>query len=322
MPMRCSAGPHPVAENGDVLGAELEQCPQRRPGVALGAGLEVAPGEDERRHPCGDLEEDLARRHVAVGDQAEPVAQAGLAGVTEEQGVQRPPEGGEHADRHQRVHRRRGVAQVHPRRPVEWPRAPRHHWSSERERQPLPVVELEDREHPEDDHRQRQDRRHDEALPSVVHAVVVAFVRWFGGDRAGDVGPIAGGLDGGDEIVDIYRRQRPYLGLFGGEVDGRLDPIQPIQALLDPRRAGRARHSVDLEIDLEAGVLSSRLRHRAVSPCERRGRRRVRSPPEPARRRVLARSPRRRLPQCRRRRRAPIRRQRAWFRRPYVHYTH
>ena len=106
-----------VAEDGDVLGAELEQGAQRRPGVALGAGLEVAAGEDERRHPGGDLEEDLARRHVAVGDQAEAVAQAGFAGVAEEQGVQRPAEGGEHADGDQRVHRRRGVAQVRSRPP-------------------------------------------------------------------------------------------------------------------------------------------------------------------------------------------------------------
>ena len=33
----------------DVLGAELEQRPQRGAGAALGARLEVAPGEDERR---------------------------------------------------------------------------------------------------------------------------------------------------------------------------------------------------------------------------------------------------------------------------------
>ncbi len=278
MAMRCSTDRRPVAQHGDVLGAELEQRPQRRPGVALGASLEVAAGENERRHPGGDLEEDLARRHVAVGDQAESVAQAWLAGVAEEQGVQRPAESGEHADGHQRVHRRGGVAQIHPRRPVERPGAPRHHGSGEGERQPLPVVELERRQHSEGDHRHRQQRRDDEAPASVVHGVVVAVdVRRLGGNRAGDVGSVAGRLDGGDEIVDVDRCRGAHLGLFGGEVDGRLDAVESVQPLLDACRAGRARHPVDLEIDLEpSGAVSGRLRHRDVSPCERRGRRRAR----------------------------------------------
>ena len=43
----------------DVLGAELEQRRQRGAGAALGAGLEVAAGEDERRHDRGGLEVDL-----------------------------------------------------------------------------------------------------------------------------------------------------------------------------------------------------------------------------------------------------------------------
>ena len=37
-------------EDRDVLGAELEQRPQRGAGAALGARLEVAAGEEERRH--------------------------------------------------------------------------------------------------------------------------------------------------------------------------------------------------------------------------------------------------------------------------------
>ena len=38
-----------VAQHGDVLGAELEQRAQGRAGAALGPGLEVAAGQDERR---------------------------------------------------------------------------------------------------------------------------------------------------------------------------------------------------------------------------------------------------------------------------------
>ena len=48
-----------LVEHGDVLGAELEQCAQRGAGAALGAGLEVATGEDERDDRRGDLEVDL-----------------------------------------------------------------------------------------------------------------------------------------------------------------------------------------------------------------------------------------------------------------------
>ncbi len=59
-----------VAEDGDVLGAELEQRPQRGAGAALGPGLEVAAGEDERRDAGGDLEVDQARAHLPVGGAA------------------------------------------------------------------------------------------------------------------------------------------------------------------------------------------------------------------------------------------------------------
>ena len=53
-----------VAEDGDVLGAELEQRLQGGAGASLGPGLEVAPGEDERRDAGGDLEVDQAGAHL------------------------------------------------------------------------------------------------------------------------------------------------------------------------------------------------------------------------------------------------------------------
>ena len=49
-----------VAQDGDVLGAELQQRPQRGPGPPLGPGLEVAAGQDERGHAGGGLEVDVA----------------------------------------------------------------------------------------------------------------------------------------------------------------------------------------------------------------------------------------------------------------------
>src|SRR5690606_4182213 len=72
-----------VAQHGDVLGAQLHQRPQGGPGAALGTGLEVAPGQDERGHPGGGLQVDVGGA-VAAGDgQLEGVGHAGGAGGAE-----------------------------------------------------------------------------------------------------------------------------------------------------------------------------------------------------------------------------------------------
>ena len=155
-------------EHGDVLGAELEQRRQRGAGAALGARLEVAAGEQERRHDRADLEVDLVRAAAgAVGDQVELHPHAGHAGVAEEERVQRPAAGREHADGDQRVHRRGAVLEVRPRRAVERPRAPQDHRRGELQAQPLPVVELQ-----RADHRERQ------------HAAPTAARRRAGGGAA------------------------------------------------------------------------------------------------------------------------------------------
>ena len=153
-----------VAQHGDVLGAELEQRPQRGAGPALGAGLEVAAGQDERGDAGGDLEVDVAGA-VARGDgQLERVRHAGHAGGAEQQRVQRPRERREHAHRDQRVHRRGAVAQVRPGGPVERPRRPRDDRRGERERDPLPVGELQRRDHRQRDDRHREDRAGDQPV--------------------------------------------------------------------------------------------------------------------------------------------------------------
>ena len=63
-----------VAEHGDVLRAELEQCLQRGARSSLRACLEVTAGEDEHRHAGGDLEVDLAGAHAPLGRDRESVA--------------------------------------------------------------------------------------------------------------------------------------------------------------------------------------------------------------------------------------------------------
>ena len=88
-----------VAEHRHVLGTELEQRLQGGARTALGPGLEVAPGEDEHGDPGRDLEVDLrTRRRRARRSHENAVGHADLAGRPEEQGVERPAEGGQHAD--------------------------------------------------------------------------------------------------------------------------------------------------------------------------------------------------------------------------------
>ena len=71
----------PSAQHRDVLGAQLEQRPQGGAGPPLGPGLEVAAGQDERRHAGGGLEVDVARAVGALDGQLERVGHPGRARV-------------------------------------------------------------------------------------------------------------------------------------------------------------------------------------------------------------------------------------------------
>jgi hypothetical protein len=131
-----------VAQHRGVPRAQLKQRPHRLAGAPLRAGLEVAPGQQEHGHRGRDLEVDLVRARAAGRQQIKAHPHPGLTGAAEEQRVQRPAERGQHPEADQRVHGRGGVPQVDPGRTVERPRTPHHHRRSQRERQPLPVVEL------------------------------------------------------------------------------------------------------------------------------------------------------------------------------------
>ena len=140
-------------EQGDVLGAEVEQRLQRRPGPPLGPRLEVAPGENEGGDDGGDLEVDLVAAGAALGDQLEGHLHPRHPGVAKEERVERPGERGQGAERDQRVHRRRAVLEVLPGGLVEGPTGPEHDRHRQLQREPLPVVELQRL-----DHRHRQHR--------------------------------------------------------------------------------------------------------------------------------------------------------------------
>ena len=86
------------------------------------------------------------------------------AGFTPEQGVDAPAERGEGADRDEGVHRRRAVAQVHPRGAVERPAGPQHDRSGQGEGEPLPVGELQRVDHRQQQHRDAEHGGADEPV--------------------------------------------------------------------------------------------------------------------------------------------------------------
>ncbi len=148
-----------------VLGTELDESPQRCSGGALRPRLEVAAGEQERDDHCRDLEVDLVASRAAGGDQLEGHLHPGDAGIEEEERDHRPAPGGERAQRDERVHRRCCVPQVLPGGGVERPARPEDDGGGELERQPLPVGELQRRDHAHQQHRERQDGGEDQPLP-------------------------------------------------------------------------------------------------------------------------------------------------------------
>ena len=246
-----AGGPGALAEHRDVLGAQVEQGAQGGPGAALGAGLEPAADEHGGRDDGGDLEVDLVAALPGRGDEPQLHRHAGHPGHAEEQRVQRLRERGEHADADERVHGGRAVAGVDQGGAVERPGAPDHDGRGEGEDEPLPVVELQRR-----DHRQQQ-RRHGErgadqrALAQgpglrVLARACTATVTSVGG-RGGQDRAVPGLLDRGDGRGDVGALGQADGGLLGGVVDARLDAGHAVELLLDPHGARGARHAGDLE---------------------------------------------------------------------------
>ena len=142
----------PSAEQGHVARAEVHQRAQRSAGPALRPALEPPPGQQERRDARGRLEVDRVEAVAALHGQLERVGHPDLARRAVEQGDQGPAVRRQDTHRDERVHRRRGVPEVEPGGPVERPGAPHHDRRRQRQRRPLPGVELE-RGH----HRQQHD---------------------------------------------------------------------------------------------------------------------------------------------------------------------
>ena len=251
----------PVAvEHGGLRGAELGQGAQRAAGAALGAGLEVAAAEDQGDRRRGDLEVDVVR--LAAGrHQRHHHLHPVVAGMGEQQRADAGGERGEHADRHERVHRGRAVAGVLPGGPVERPRRPGRHRRGEHEARPTASCGTAARRSSTArstgtpsttavTNRSRS-RRSRSAGSSVSPASSAAAAPAAAGRRRRQQCPVADRLDGLDQLVG--RRQRRVVadpGLLGGVVDRGRDAVEPVELLLDARRARGAGHPGDGQVEL------------------------------------------------------------------------
>ncbi len=175
--------------------------------------------------------------------------------AAEQQRIHRPGESRQGAHRDQRVHRRRAMLEVRPRGPMERPRRPRHHRRGQRQRNPLPIGELQRRNHRQHDHRHRQHGSTDQAIPQRPRRIIVAvrrgrrFPRRL---RLRQSRRVTGGLHLSHELVRLHAIGVDDLGLFRGVVHRGGDPVELVELAFDPVRARRARHATNRQLDLPA----------------------------------------------------------------------
>ena len=161
-------------EEQDVLCSKPGQRAQRGACAAFGADLEVAAGQHEGHHNGRDLEIDLIRQPGPRRRHTERHRHTGRAGVEEDECDDRPGPGRERTERDQRVHRRHAMAEALPRGDVERPAAPEDDRRRKRERQPLPVRELQRGNHRHQQHRERERRGDHE--PAALRRARVALL--------------------------------------------------------------------------------------------------------------------------------------------------
>ncbi len=242
-----------VDELDGIFRAELEQGAQRFGRRLAGAGLGVPAGEDEHRHQGGDFEVDLVPACLRGANESECHRHPGHAGATEEQGVQRPPERGDHPDTDERVHGRGAVSGIDRRGTMERPCSPYRHRGGEGERQPLPELELQRGNHRQHRDRHRQSGADQQTLPQRNQIAVhrrTGFTRSLDDRRRRKRRLVAGGFDRRDQCgrIDVLTA---HASLLGGVVDGRFHTRQLVELPLDPRRTRRAGHPGDVELDID-----------------------------------------------------------------------
>ena len=108
----------------------------------------------------------------------------------------------------------------------------------QREGEPLPVVELQRRNHCHSDDRHGEKSRDDQAGTKLAQITILRGfrIRVDGVRRAGRLGErggITGVLDGSDQIFDGYPVREGDLGLLRCVVDGGCDAVDLVELLLD-----------------------------------------------------------------------------------------
>ena len=185
-----------------------------------------------------------------VREQGEAHPHPGPASVPEEQRIHRPAERGHHPHRDEGVHRRRAMARAGQRRPVERPGSPYRYRRGQRQRQPLPVAELQHRRHRQHDHRDGQRQRDQQPLPQRGRLISCRLLhraprRRSGRRRRRQRRGVPGLRHDRDQVIGADRGGETDPGLLRGEVHRGRDTVQPVQLLFDPRRARGAGHPAD-----------------------------------------------------------------------------
>jgi hypothetical protein len=245
-----------IVDHGHVLGAEVEERLQRGAGAPLGPRLEVPAGEDEGGDGGRHLQVDLVGSAPALEPDRHRHRHARLPRLTEEEGVERPGEGGEDPDGDEGVHRRRTVPEVRPGGPVERPRRPGGDRGGQGERQPLPALELERGDHGEEQDGHGEGGGADQAVAQRHQVEVVADRRRRPGRprRSGERGRVPGRLDRGDQLVGGHRdRVVVDPRLLRRVVHAGGDAVELVQLLLDAHGARGAGHARDRQLDALGG---------------------------------------------------------------------
>ncbi len=204
------------------------------------------------------------------GDQAEPHAHVGHTGTAQEQGVRGPAERREDAERNQRVHGRRRMPQTAQRTTVEGPGAGRRDRSGEDETQPLPVVELQGRNHRQHEHGDRQHGGDEQALP-LASRLLAGRLIGLGGPflltRLHRLSGVTGRDNRGDQLLRCHLRRMADPGPTGGEVHLRRDTVQLAQLALDSPDTGRTRQPPTVRsVATTTGTTSAAINDRPRAP--------------------------------------------------------
>ena len=188
---------------------------------------------------------------------------AGVAGGGEEQRVGAPAVGRQHADRHERVHRRLGHAAGSSTRRGGTGTRPTSPPASQARAPPTASFGTGRPGSSTSPAPARRARRRRRGVAAALVGGASASASSVGAAAASPAArAVADRLDGREQIVgrDCTPGSKCDRGLLGREVDGGGHAVEPVERLLDARRAAGTGHAGERQIDV-LGRLSSRGAH-------------------------------------------------------------